>query len=515
MSIFTNSERRFLDAVSSLVYCNPFLPERIECEKTALGSAYTDGALPWNVDPEHAELHPNVVSLMDMAETLAASVRTRLKGESPMGTADRRRFEDLVLFLLYHRFRPRFIEVIHDMERKDPHIQHRISFYRDFVEEARRLLDLPGSAIMAEQDLPHLFACFFQIRRAFDQIFSCIIGISKATVRLRAQVWQSIFTHDMRRFRRILYNRMGDMTTLVTGPSGTGKELVARAIGLSRYIPFDAHNHRFTENFPGAFHPLNLSAMSPTLIESELFGHCRGSFTGALDDHAGWLESCSPTGAVFLDEIGELDMSIQVKILRVLQNRTFQRIGETATLTFKGKIIASTNRDLAADMQAGRFRVDLYYRLCSDIITTPALRDRLNDDPAELHQLTLHIVQRLLGESDTKLAHEIETWIDDHLGANYAWPGNVRELEQCIRNVMVRGEYQPVQTTTALAQNAREAITQDFRDGKLSADEMQRSYCTLVYAESGSYLETARRLGVDRRTVRSRIDRELIDALRG
>lgn len=515
MSFFTDSERCFLDAVSSLLYCNPFLPERIECERIALGSAYVEGAPPWNVDPDHTELHQNVVSLMDMAETLAASVRTRLKGASPMGKADGRLYEDLVLFLLYHRFRPRFTEVIRDMERNDRDRQLRISFYKDFVEEAKWLLDLPGAAMVAEQDLPHLFAIFFQIRRAFDQIFSCIIGMSQATVRLRAQVWQSIFTHDMRRFRRILYDRMGDMTTLVTGPSGTGKELVARAIGLSRYIPFDGRNHRFTEDFHGAFHPLNLSAMSPTLIESELFGHCRGSFTGAVDDHAGWLEICSPTGAVFLDEIGELDMSIQVKILRMLQDRTFQRIGDTATLTFKGKIIASTNRDLAAELQAGRFRADLYYRLCSDIITTPALRDRLNDDPAELHQLTLHIVQRLLGESDTTLAHEIETWIDGYLGADYAWPGNVRELEQCIRNVMVRGEYQPVQTTTALVQDAREAIARDFRDGKLSADEMQRAYCTLVYADCGSYLETARRLGVDRRTVRSRIDRELIDALRG
>ena len=106
--------------------------------------------------------------------------------------------------------------------------------------------------------------------------------------RLRGAVWQSIFTHDMRRYRRSLYRRMGAITTLVTGPSGTGKELVARAVGMSRYIPFDAKTQTFSAGFRGAFHTLNLSALSPTLIESDLFGHRRGAYTGALEDRAGW-----------------------------------------------------------------------------------------------------------------------------------------------------------------------------------------------------------------------------------
>ena len=129
----------------------------------------------------------------------------------------------------------------------------------------------------------HLFACFFQIRRAFDLIFRHIIGASRPAANLRATVWQSIFTHDMRRYRRSLYRRMHDVTTLVTGPSGTGKELVARAIGLSRYIPFDPDREMFVADLDGSFHALNLSALSPTLIESELFGHRKGAFTGALE----------------------------------------------------------------------------------------------------------------------------------------------------------------------------------------------------------------------------------------
>ena len=212
----------------------------------------------------------------------------------------------------------------------------------------------------------------FQIRRAFDLIFRHIVGASRPAADLRAAVWQSIFTHDMRRYRRSLYRRMHDVTTLITGPSGTGKELVARAIGLSRYIPFDPDREAFVGTIAGSFHALNLSALSPTLIESELFGHRKGAFTGALEDRVGWLESCPPHGTVLLDEIGEVDAAIQVKLLRVLQTREFQRIGETTPRAFRGKLIAATNRDLETAMHAGRFREDLLmnFRLCMVLIGT-------------------------------------------------------------------------------------------------------------------------------------------------
>ena len=177
---------------------------------------------------------------------------------------------------------------------------------------------------------------------------------------------------------------MGDVTTLVIGPSGTGKELVARSIGLARYIPFDPAGGCFAESFAESFHAVNLSALSPTLIESELFGHRKGSFTGAVVDRQGWFEVCPPLGTVFLDEIGELDPTIQVKLLRVLQSRGFQRMGETSDREFHGKIIAATNRDLAAAMRGGQFREDFYYRLCADVIHTPSLREQLAEAPDDL-----------------------------------------------------------------------------------------------------------------------------------
>src|ERR1700735_4625596 len=116
---------------------------------------------------------------------------------------------------------------------------------------------------------------------------SAIIGTPMPAARLRASIWQSIFTHDMRRYRRVLYRRMGDFPTLITGPSGTGKELIARAIAGARYVPFDAERMEFADAAGESFLPINIAALSPTLIESELFGHRRGSFTGAIGDRKG------------------------------------------------------------------------------------------------------------------------------------------------------------------------------------------------------------------------------------
>src|SRR5207245_2420943 len=200
----------------------------------------------------------------------------------------------------------------------------------------------------------------------------------------------------------------------------------------------------FVEEAASAFFPLNLAALSPTLIESELFGHRRGAFTGALEDRKGWFEACPPLGTVFLDEIGDVDAAIQVKLLRVLQTRTFQRLGDTAARRFEGKVIAATNRYLGAAIEAGRFREDFYYRLCSDLIVTPSLAAQLRDSPDELSRLVRAIARRVAGDAEAEgLADEAEQWIREHLGPDYPWPGNVRELEQCVRNVLIRGSYEP------------------------------------------------------------------------
>jgi DNA-binding NtrC family response regulator len=197
----------------------------------------------------------------------------------------------------------------------------------------------------------------------------------------------------------------------------------------------------------------------------------------------------------------------------VLQTRTFQRLGETRDRTFHGKLVAATNRDLAREMRTGRFRADLYYRLCSDLILTPSLREQLQDAPGELRTLLRALAARIAGDEEAEaVADEAERWIAARLGPEYPWPGNVRELEQCVRNVLVRGEYRPPDLPAP--PDARQALVEALLAGDLTADELLRRYCTLVYSRTGSYVETARRLGLDRRTVRERIDPALLADLR-
>jgi transcriptional regulator with AAA-type ATPase domain len=498
MRLFSPQERHFAALISRIAHQNPFLPERIEAEREALGRAFSPVDPVISMRPDRNQESPNMRRLHARAEEIVTKTRGALARGAVPGDDEVQLYEDLALWVLYFRHEGGFYERI---GLPWPPGRARSS-WSAFAEEFEELLAIPGTRFPAREHAAHLYACFFQLCRAYHHVFLNIIGRSMPAARLRAAVWHSIFTHDMRRYRRALSSRMADATTLIVGPSGTGKELVARAIGLSRYLPFDPARQRFASAEP-AFSVLNVAALSPTLVESELFGHRRGAFTGALEDRAGWLETCPPLGAVFLDEVGEIDASIQVKLLRVLQERTFQRLGETHTRAFAGKLIAATNRDLAAEVDAGTFRRDFYYRLCSDVIAMPSLAERLRDTPGELADLVLFLARRVAGEDEAdSLAAECRAWIEANLGLTHPWPGNVRELEQCVRNVMIRAEYRPLTPRTP------SSLADELARGELSADELVTRYCAQVYARTKSYVETARRLGLDRRTVKARVERQ-------
>jgi hypothetical protein len=508
MAFLSSTERIFLSAVSQLAYCNPFLPERAQFERTALGDDYIEGESVWSQPVEDPERpRANVWRIAGRLETLAEQLRARLLSGKNLHEQDLLLYEDGVIQLLYNRYYPKFLETSFGKEStKDRGA--RWSFYRDFLADWRHFLP-ENVSFPTRHDPAHTFACFRQIQRAFEQIFRDIIGGSMPAARLRAAVWQSIFTHDMRRYRRTLYARMSDFATLVTGASGTGKELVARAIAQSRYLPFDEKKLLFADD-AASFFPINISALSPTLVESELFGHRRGAFTGAVGDRKGWLETCTQFGSVFLDELGDMDPAIQVKLLRVIETRTFHAVGDTASRKFQGKLIAATNRDLAADIGTGRFREDLYYRLCSDQITTPSLAEQLADAPHILRDVVHYMARRVAGAEGDELAAEVTRWIERNLGPDYAWPGNYRELEQCVKNVMIRRDYRPSRSAVS---DPVDEFMQDLRAGHLTADEALSRYSTIVYRQTGSYEETARRLDIDRRTVKSRIDGEFLKRL--
>jgi transcriptional regulator with PAS, ATPase and Fis domain len=233
---------------------------------------------------------------------------------------------------------------------------------------------------------------------------------------------------------------------------------------------------------------------------------------------------------VFLDEIGELDEAVQVKLLRVLQDRSFSRVGETGTVrrVFGGKILAATNRDLAAAMREGPFRPDFYFRLCADVITTPTLRDQLADRPDDLSDIVRYVIRRrvlrpevagsesLADEEVDSLVDEVVGWIGRHLGAGYPWAGNFRELEQCVHNLMIRRDYRPPGPAERLGGgDAVEAFLQEIREACVTSDEIRSKYYALVVLRTGSYQAASKRLGVDWRTVKKYADHVWLSELTG
>jgi Nif-specific regulatory protein len=295
-----------------------------------------------------------------------------------------------------------------------------------------------------------------------------------------------------------------DSTVLIEGESGTGKELVAKAL------------HRNSPRATKPFVAINCAAIPETLLEDDLFGHERGAFTGAATQKKGRLE-VADGGVVFLDEIGELAPALQVKLLRVLQEREFERLGGTHPIKVNIRLIAATNRDLEDAVRKGEFRQDLYYRLAVVKMTMPPLRERREDIP----MLTRHFVQKHAMRCRVK-AKPISREAMAAL-VNYEWPGNVRELENAIERSLVMGSSDMVLLEdlpeSLLEQNAPEDITEGKYHG--SVKELKKQLILdAVEQTGGNYVEAAGILGVHpnylHRLIRNLgLKDELNQALRG
>jgi DNA-binding NtrC family response regulator len=209
-----------------------------------------------------------------------------------------------------------------------------------------------------------------------------------------------------------------DTTVLVTGESGTGKEFIVRMI------------HDQSPRAAAPFVSINCAALTETLLESELFGHVRGAFTGAVRDKAGLFEVAG-TGTIFLDEIGEVAAPVQAKLLRALQEREIRRVGGERHIKVHARVVAATNRDLRAAVEAGTFREDLYFRLGAFIITVPPLRERREDIPPLVHGFLTRAAARMKKDVKTVSAEAMTTLMQYH------WPGNVRELEHAIERGVI------------------------------------------------------------------------------
>jgi transcriptional regulator with GAF, ATPase, and Fis domain len=297
---------------------------------------------------------------------------------------------------------------------------------------------------------------------------------------------------------------MEDYSTLILGETGTGKGVAAMSIGRSGYIPFDEKKGAFVESFSRAFVSLNLSQFPEQLIESELFGHKKGAFTGAVVEHSGVFSRCSPYGAVLLDEIGEISVPLQIKLLQVLQERIFSPVGSHRNKRFRGRVIAATNRSIHELRSEKIFRDDFFYRLCSDIISVPPLRQRIKEDKNELDELIDHTLKRIAGQPSTGLAEKVRNTIHKEIPSSYAWAGNVRELEQCTRRILLKDSCR-VDSSGISDDDIQGRITRGMSEGDYSAQQVLSGYCTVLYEKLGTYEAVARQSGLDRRTVKKYI----------
>jgi two-component system NtrC family response regulator len=313
----------------------------------------------------------------------------------------------------------------------------------------------------------------------------------------RASRFENLIGHSKKMkelFDRAAQVAPRDSTVLILGESGTGKELLAKAIHLNssrRSAPFVV---------------VNCGAIPETLIESELFGHKKGSFTGAQGDRVGKFEAASH-GTVFLDEIGELSPALQVRLLRVIQEREIQKIGQTEPLKIDVRVIAATNRDLRLMLEDGSFREDLYYRLSVIQLHLPPLRERRDDIPL----LAEHFVEQLCQRYGLPLRRLTPSAVD--VLAEYNWPGNVRELENVIESAIVLGKGEQI-TAGYFPENVRLEHTRvsqihlQIPDDGISLEEVERELI-LKALEKCKWNQTraARFLNITRKTLIYRMER--------
>lgn len=500
--IFNHEELGLSHAIGAINYTNPFSPRRGEKECEILGKDASMRGPVWHNFRGADISNTNIAKIDGLCGDLLEKARGRLasnRGGIPEEECEA--YTQLVLYWLYEKHHITILETLRNGEATVE-----LPRYREFVEEYRERMRYLPKEYMDDYAPAKTFGIYHQICRAFYYIYYYIAGGSMEAAALRASIWESIFTHDIFRYHRLLFNQMNNIATLITGESGTGKELVARAIAFSQYIPVDERHGRLVQDVVSCLKPLQLSAMSQNIIESELFGHIKGAFTGAVCDHAGYFETCTPHDTIFLDEIGDTSLEMQIKLLRVLQSRRFHRIGDTVPREFHGKLIAATNRDLAKATREGAFRADVYYRLCADTIETVPLRRMLNGDSDELLQFVHVLARRILpeGREASDFADEAHEWIRDNLGLDYSWPGNVRELEQCLRNLLIRGTYTPRDILApGVVETPSQARMRLFRESTLTAEQAMGEYMRAIYEREGENLaKTAIITGVDRRTVK-------------
>lgn len=479
----TSKEKKYFILLNKAITSNPFNEDR-------------DDVLAQILSRQRGSRKDQKYMLGDIFLELNQKIRELdrrgLKRIQDFSEENRQLLERAFLFNVYHSFIPDFDNLI-EMQQGSGATPAAVSF----AEKTLTLLESRGFSL--DQNL-HYFALFYQLRRAFYFINHALVGDSPSMKNLRLALWNNVFTFDIFTYDQVLWDRMEDFATILEGETGTGKGSAAAAIGRSAFIPFDRKKGQFADNFTETFIAINLSQFPESLIESELFGHRKGAFTGAVEDHKGLFERCSKHGALFLDEIGDISISTQIKLLQIIQERTFTPVGSHSQKRFAGRVIAATNRSIIELRRQKKFRDDFYYRLCSDIITVPTLRQRIEEMPSELDQMVSLLVSRMTGQEKPDMTDMILETLKQDLPKDYQWPGNVRELEQAVRSIILKKHYYGDTIVTDV--DLENTFVQKIYGGTLEAKELLSQYCRLLYKRYETYEEVARHTKLDPRTVK-------------
>ncbi len=478
-------DREFFQLVSRAALSNPFSDERMELD-FRIGECSPDTPINALLDCVYHKIKERV---------------DRLDREGKADTGlysgdDKIMMQSALMFEIFFLFSNNFDDLI-DRQIKAGESVCSVSFGKDAMamfirrgfnpEEARRY-----------------FAILYQLKRSYYFIDQALIGQSPCMRDLRRHLWNNVFTYDIQLYERYLMDRMEDFSTLLLGDTGTGKGTAAAAIGRSGFIPYNPDKHIFSDSFMSNFISINLSLYPESLIESELFGHKKGAFTGAINQHEGIFSRCSQYGSILLDEIGDVSLTVQLKLLQLLQERTFSPVGSHEIFRFNGRVIAATNKSLEDLRGNGLFRSDFYYRLCSDCIVVPSLFERIQQNPGELKLILNNIITRLTGEESQELVALVLESIEKKPGREYPWPGNVRELEQATRRILLSQEY--TGENLLPDRGIKERLIAGIETQSLDSQELISGYCALLYERFGTYEEVSRRMGLDRRTVKKHID---------
>lgn len=485
MEQLNQEQSEFFKQITDLAFVNPFSKQRVQADCALL-----------NITPGTLDIFQRIEKIMD----LLYEQFQKINGITGFRISNYRgKTQEMMklawLFYQYHEFQDSFNQfIIEQSQAGDEPIE---------LPFAKSLFQRFQKAGFLDPEIEKYIALFYQLQRGFYFINSAISGDCPAIIELRMRLWNNIFTFNPQWYLDYLCGKMEDFSTLLLGATGTGKSLAAHTIGCSGFIPFDLSKKRFRESFTRSYQAINLSQYPASLLESELFGHKKGAFTGAIEHHQGVFSRCSEYGAVFIDEIGDIDIPTQVKLLNVIQDRLFSPVGSHEKLRFSGRVISATNKNIEQLRKDGLFRDDLYYRLCSDVIEIPSLQQRLQENPKELSLLISGLLKKIIDKPEAQLVSKIEKRIHSTVPANYPWPGNVRELEQSIRRICLVGHYNINEQMNLNTEQNGFIIAENAGEG--SAQHLLQRYCRFIYERHGSYEAVARITCLDRRTVKKYI----------